>query len=124
MKLQVYMYGEPDICFARLEPGASRVNRTLPSWQNSCAASMNQRPTSLPPIIQGAAYITVDCVTTALQNGACTHRCISEQMHYKTPFSPFMVQALQDPPLYSSTLFRPLFLETLLKACSVLDVHV
>jgi hypothetical protein len=25
--------------------------------------------------------------TTALQNGACTYRCISKQMHYKTPFS-------------------------------------
>jgi hypothetical protein len=32
-------------------------------------------------------YITVDSATTALQNGACTYRCISKQMHYKTPFS-------------------------------------
>jgi hypothetical protein len=32
-------------------------------------------------------YITVDSATTALQNGACTYRCTSKQMHYKTPFS-------------------------------------
>ena len=32
-------------------------------------------------------YITVDSATTALQNGACTYRCISKQMHYKTPVS-------------------------------------
>ncbi len=32
-------------------------------------------------------YITVDSGTTALQNGACIYRCISKQMHYKTPFS-------------------------------------
>jgi hypothetical protein len=32
-------------------------------------------------------YITVNSATTALQNGACTYRCISKQMHYKTPFS-------------------------------------
>ncbi len=32
-------------------------------------------------------YITVDSGTTALQNSACTYRCISKQMHYKTPFS-------------------------------------
>ncbi len=32
-------------------------------------------------------YITVDSATTAPQNGACTYRCISKQMHYKTPFS-------------------------------------
>jgi hypothetical protein len=25
--------------------------------------------------------------TTALQNGACTYRCISKQMHCKIPFS-------------------------------------
>ncbi len=31
-------------------------------------------------------YITVDFATTTLQNGACTYRCISKQMHYKTPF--------------------------------------
>ncbi len=29
----------------------------------------------------------MDSATTALQNGACTYRCISKQMHYKTPFS-------------------------------------
>jgi hypothetical protein len=29
----------------------------------------------------------VDSATAALQNGACTHWCISKQMHYKTPFS-------------------------------------
>ncbi len=29
----------------------------------------------------------MDSATTTLQNGACTYRCISEQMHYKTPFS-------------------------------------
>jgi hypothetical protein len=29
----------------------------------------------------------VDSATTALQNGACIHRYISKQMHYKTPFS-------------------------------------
>jgi hypothetical protein len=33
-------------------------------------------------------YITVDSTTTALQNGACTYRCISKQMHYKTLLSP------------------------------------
>jgi hypothetical protein len=32
-------------------------------------------------------YITVDSLTTALQNGACTYQCISKQMHYKTLFS-------------------------------------
>ncbi len=32
-------------------------------------------------------YITVDSATTALQNVACTKRCISKQMRYKTPFS-------------------------------------
>ncbi len=32
-------------------------------------------------------YITVNSGTTALQNGACTFRCISKQMHYKTLFS-------------------------------------
>ncbi len=26
-------------------------------------------------------YITVDSETTALQNGACTYRCICKQMH-------------------------------------------
>jgi hypothetical protein len=31
--------------------------------------------------------ITVDSGTNALQNGAFTYRCISKQMHYKTPFS-------------------------------------
>ncbi len=38
-------------------------------------------------IILGCYYITVDSGTNALQNGACTYRCISKQMHYKTPFS-------------------------------------
>ena len=32
-------------------------------------------------------YITVDSASTTLQNGACAYRCISKQMHYKTPFS-------------------------------------
>ncbi len=32
-------------------------------------------------------YITVDSATAAIQNGACTHRCISKQRHYKTLFS-------------------------------------
>ncbi len=32
-------------------------------------------------------YITVDSATTALQNDACKYRCISKQMHSKTPFS-------------------------------------
>jgi hypothetical protein len=32
-------------------------------------------------------YITVDSATTALQNGACTYRCIPKQMHYKTLFA-------------------------------------
>jgi hypothetical protein len=36
---------------------------------------------------KGCCYITVDSATTALQNSACTYRCISIQMHYKTPFS-------------------------------------
>ncbi len=31
-------------------------------------------------------YITVDSATTALQNGACTYRCMSKQMHYETTF--------------------------------------
>jgi hypothetical protein len=31
-------------------------------------------------------YITVDFATTILQNDACTYRCISKQLHYKTPF--------------------------------------
>ncbi len=35
----------------------------------------------------GCSYITVDSATTALQNGACTYWCISEQMHYETTFS-------------------------------------
>ncbi len=29
----------------------------------------------------------MDSATTAPQNGACTYRCISKQMHYKTPLS-------------------------------------
>jgi hypothetical protein len=33
------------------------------------------------------SLITVDSATTPLQNGACTYRCISKQMHYKTLFS-------------------------------------
>ncbi len=37
--------------------------------------------------ILGCCYITVDSATTALQNGACTYKCISKQMHYKMPFS-------------------------------------
>jgi hypothetical protein len=32
-------------------------------------------------------YITVDYETTALQNGACTCRCISKPIHYKFPSS-------------------------------------
>jgi hypothetical protein len=32
-------------------------------------------------------YITVDSATIALQNGACTYRGISKQMHHKTLFS-------------------------------------
>ncbi len=35
----------------------------------------------------GACYITVYSATTALQNGACTYRCISKQILYKTLFS-------------------------------------
>jgi hypothetical protein len=31
--------------------------------------------------------ITVDSATTPLQNGSCPYRCISKQMHCKTPFS-------------------------------------
>ncbi len=30
---------------------------------------------------------SVDSATTALQSGASTYRCISKQMHYKTPIS-------------------------------------
>jgi hypothetical protein len=37
--------------------------------------------------IKRCCYITVDSATTALQNGACTYQCISNQMHYKTPFT-------------------------------------
>ncbi len=37
--------------------------------------------------INWCCYITVDSATTALQNSACTYRCISKQIHYKTPFS-------------------------------------
>ncbi len=33
-------------------------------------------------------YITVHSATTGLQNDVCIYRCISKQMHYKTPFSP------------------------------------
>ncbi len=34
-----------------------------------------------------STYITVGSATTALQNCACTYRCISKKMHYKThPF--------------------------------------
>ncbi len=36
---------------------------------------------------QVKVLLTVDSATTALQNGACTYRCISKQMHQKTPFS-------------------------------------
>jgi hypothetical protein len=36
---------------------------------------------------KGCCYITVDFATTVLQNGACTYRCISKQMNYKTPIS-------------------------------------
>jgi hypothetical protein len=39
-------------------------------------------------MIQRCCYITVDSTTTALHNGACTYRCISKQMHYKTLLSP------------------------------------
>jgi hypothetical protein len=38
-------------------------------------------------IIQWCCYITVDSATNALQNHACIYRCISKQMHNKTPFS-------------------------------------
>ncbi len=45
------------------------------------------RRNDLPPTHSlRCCYITVDSATTALQNGACTYRCISKQMHYKTPF--------------------------------------
>jgi hypothetical protein len=37
--------------------------------------------------LKGCCYIRVDSATTALLNGACTYRCISKQIHYKTPFS-------------------------------------
>ncbi len=33
------------------------------------------------------ASLSVDSATTALRNGASTYRCISKQMHCKTPFS-------------------------------------
>ncbi len=35
---------------------------------------------------KGCCYVTVDSPTTAIQSGACTRRCISKQMHYKTTF--------------------------------------
>jgi hypothetical protein len=37
--------------------------------------------------VKWCCYITVNSATTALQNGACTHWCISKQMIYKTTFS-------------------------------------
>jgi hypothetical protein len=39
------------------------------------------------PGICWCCYITVDSGTTALQNGACTYKCISKEMQYETPFS-------------------------------------
>jgi hypothetical protein len=38
-------------------------------------------------VLLWCCYITVDSATAALQNGACTYRCISKQMLYKTPYS-------------------------------------
>ncbi len=35
----------------------------------------------------GCCYIIVYSAITALQNGACTKKCISKPMQYKTPFS-------------------------------------
>ncbi len=40
----------------------------------------------LPPF-RRRCYITDDSATTEFQNGACTYRCISKQMHYQTTFS-------------------------------------
>ncbi len=39
-------------------------------------------------VFMQCCYITVDSTTTALQNGGCTYRCISKQMHFKTLLSP------------------------------------
>jgi hypothetical protein len=36
----------------------------------------------LPCLLAWCCYITVDSGTTALQNGACTYKCIYKQMHY------------------------------------------
>jgi hypothetical protein len=44
-------------------------------------------PDFLATMLKGCCHITVDSATTALQDGACTYRCISKQMHYRTPFS-------------------------------------
>ncbi len=41
----------------------------------------------LADMILRCCYITVASATTALQNGACTYRCISKQMDSKTNFS-------------------------------------
>ncbi len=50
----------------------------FPLFSNSLTSSLTK----------WCCYITVDSTTTALQNCACTYRCISKQMHYKTLLSP------------------------------------
>ena len=47
----------------------------------------HRRGTNVEHNEKRCCYITVDSATAALQNGACTYRCISKQMHYKTPLS-------------------------------------
>ncbi len=32
-------------------------------------------------------FVAVPSATATLQNGACTYKCISKQMHYKTTYS-------------------------------------
>ncbi len=55
---------------------------------------MYRRITSLLIFMQVSSIVFIRCcdmkvdsATTALQNGACTYRCISKQMHYKSPLS-------------------------------------
>ncbi len=59
--------------------------RNNPNNPNERKRHLTQKITT--PTLKRCCYITVDFGTTALQNGACTYRCISKQMHYKTSFS-------------------------------------
>ncbi len=56
-------------------------------------------------------YITVDSATTALQNDACAYRCISKQMHYKTPFSHMKSMEIYENYITLFCLEKKLFLQ-------------